>query len=158
MVDERAPPSATAKDKERYLNVPGYGATKAEKHKRDATRTGSQDRMEDRLKARGIKFTPIGFDTSGTPGRAWSKFIKTLSGIAHTRRQHDRKTFKMKWTMRISVIIAKTGANVMLRRAAAISGAHAARRRNRSEDWHDGPLGAPHAEDLITVPYLSAGA
>ena len=62
----------------------------------------------------------MGFDHSATPGETWSKFMKNLSKIAHVRRRHDPKTFKLHWTVRIGMAIAKHGARVALARAAAI--------------------------------------
>ena len=145
----------SAKFRERIRNVPGFAAAAAEKRKRDAIpdahKPGPPETMETRLRRQGITFTPIAFDTLGTPGREWSKFIKKLSSIAHSRRRHHPQSFKMKWSLRISVLLAKRGARVALRRAAALSSGHAARTHHRPGTWLDGPLGAPHAADLSSI-------
>ena len=58
----------------------------------------------------------------------------------------------LKWNLRISVLLARRGAEVARSRAAAIAGRQAAQRLRRNADWDEGPLGAPHAVDLLTVP------
>ena len=151
-MDARANPNHSARVRERHRTVPGYAAQQAENRKRNATHEPGGATTEARLRTQGIRLIPIGFDTSGTPGREWSKFIKTLAGIAHTRRQHNPTTFTMKWNLHVSILLAHRGAEVARSRAAVIAGRHAAQRLRRNADWDDGPLGAPHAADLFTVP------
>ena len=57
----------------------------------------------------------------------------------------------MKWSLRVSVMLAKRGARVALARAAAISNNHVAGDHRRSAEWSDGPLGAMHAVDPISI-------
>ena len=132
-------------------------AQRAEDKKRNKTQPGSQARMEMRLKARGIDFLPLGFDTSGTPGSSWSKLLKTLVETASERHGHDKQTFRMKWMTRMSCCLAKRGAQAALRRAYLI--AHGNRRRFRKGPNNGSDrLGAHHAEPLFTVTLGSGGA
>ena len=103
----------------KLMDRPGFAARAAEQRKRDKKHNG--DRMEDRLRARGMQFHPMGFDALGTPGKTWSNLLKKLSSTAHVRRKHDPKTFRDRWTTCISMAIAKHGARVAIARAAAIT-------------------------------------
>ena len=57
----------------------------------------------------------------------------------------------MKWSLRLSVKLARAGARAALRRAAELSTQHAVKKMRRVDDWHDGPVGAMHAVDLISI-------
>lgn len=91
-------------------------------------------RMEDRLRAKGIQFHPMGFDALGTPGATWSNLLKKLSSTAHVRRKHGPKTCKgpqlinaccsrfARWTSRIAFTLVTRALN---KSAAELNGSRA---------------------------------
>ena len=50
-------------------------------------------------------------------------FISKVSSIAHERRGLDRAKFAREWTVKIAVLVAKSGAAAALRRVRACSAA-----------------------------------
>ena len=48
---------------------------------------------------------------------AWSKLLKQLSEIAHSRRGHDKIYFRQRWSMEVAMCLARRGAQAALRRA-----------------------------------------
>ena len=65
----------------------------------------------------------------------------------------------LKWNLRISVLLARRGAEVARSRAAAIAGRQAAQRLRRNADWDDGPLAsaAPVFSIILTNTTVGGG-
>ena len=76
--------------------------------------------MEERLLKEGIDCMPLIFEVEGAATSTWTKYIKKLSEIAHTRRGHDQQYFTAKWKTIIAMTIARRGAEVGIRRCHAL--------------------------------------
>ena len=78
--------------------------------------------MEQRVRAIGKTFYPVGFEVFGAATTASCiKLIKTLSEKAHERRGRHKATFIRKWTTEIAMCLAKRGAQVALARTFGVS-------------------------------------
>ena len=98
----------------------GHRATQKEHEKRTAKPKGETQGMEERLLKEGIDCMPLIFEVEGAATSTWTKYIKKLSEIAHTRRGHDQQYFTAKWKTIIAMTIARRGAEVGIRRCHAL--------------------------------------
>ena len=94
------------------------------------------------LRANRTNFVPLGFTAAGAPGANWSKLLKKISDEASTRKGHDAKYFRQRWTAEIAMLLAKRGAEAALRRA------RAAREPTMPPDVSE-ILGPPSAEPVL---------
>ena len=108
--------------------------------------------MEDRLSERGIEFFPLGLETTGATTSSCAKLLKLLSEIAHTRRGHNVKAFKRKWTLDWGMVLAKRGAQVALARTMAVVGA-----RKGFTVGAIGPIRSEDAEPALEISYAFSG-
>ena len=139
--------STKISDRELLRRIRGTGraARQAERIKRDKRGGANNQRMEDRVKARGMKFLPLGFENDGATGASWAALIKKLSEVAHDRRGHDKLFFRRRWTADIAMTLAKRGVQVLLKRLRASRGS----KRARADAAAEGPLCHRGAEDPL---------
>ena len=100
--------------------------------------------MEERLAERNIAFMPVAFEVGGAETGAWSKLLKQLSEIAHSRRGHDKTYFRQRWSMEVAMCLARRGAQGALRRANTFRSAN-------SEALDDGVLGGVGSEQPLVA-------
>ena len=81
-----------------------------------------------------------------------AKLLKLLSEIAHTRRGHNVKAFKRKWTLDWGMVLAKRGAQVALARTMAVVGA-----RKGFTVGAIGPIRSEDAEPALEISYAFSG-
>lgn len=126
-----------------------HSAAVAEKDKRAKKRAGEPNglTMEQRVRAIGKTFYPVGFEVFGATTASCIKLIKKLSEKAHERRGHDKATFVRYWTTEIAMCLAKRGAQVALARTFSVSAENRVGFDVGGEE--DGPMGAPDAEQFI---------
>ena len=147
VVDALAFGRGSAAEMRRRVRTVGQAAEEAERRKRNKRGGANNERMEDRVKARGMTFLAVGFETSGAETSACCELIKKLSEIAHARRGHDKAYFRARWLGDIAMTLAKRGAQVALDRAYAVGvEQRVGQVVEQQEDEDDGPLGGMHAE------------
>jgi hypothetical protein len=128
-----------------------HSAIMAEKFKKNKKRTGEPNgqMMEQRVRAIGKTFYPVGFEVFGATTASCYKLIQLLSEKAHDRRGHHKATFVRKWTTEIAMCLAKRGAQVALARTFGVSAENHVGFDVGGEE--DGPMGAPDTEQFIGV-------
>ena len=59
-------------------------------------------------------------EADGAVGASWCQFLKELSEIAHERMKHDKASFRLFWTTRIGMCLAKEGSKAWVSRMRAL--------------------------------------
>jgi hypothetical protein len=114
--------------------------------KKERGRSGARNMtMVERLRERNIRFVPLAFEVGGAETGEWSKLLKKLSEIAHSRRGHDPTYFRQRWSMEMAMCLAHRGARAALRRMHA-------NRHDYAAPLGDGALCHAGAEAPLMAP------